>query len=239
MKTTVVTATRVADENHVVHTINGGGGDYCRKPCAQCPWRVDQSGEFPPEAFRISANTAEDMATHTFACHMRGTEKPATCAGFLVRGAHDNFTVRIRRGRGEMLDVEDGGLLLHPSYVEMAVANGVPRKDPALAKCMPEARFPHLRLQTRRSRRPVPIERFYRPCSGETLERIKRWPGLIKKLTPEVYIWSSEWRMYWRKGGGYTYEKEEAGLWSREDAFESTRHCGPEKQIDFLTTDGS
>ncbi|WP_455289311.1 DUF6283 family protein [Cupriavidus necator] len=52
-----------------MRTVEGGKGGYRRKPCGKCPWRVDATGELPAEAFRHSAETAYDMATHTFACH--------------------------------------------------------------------------------------------------------------------------------------------------------------------------
>jgi len=46
-----------------------------------------------PEVFRISANTAYDMALLTFACHSTGKRAPATCAGFLLRGADHNLKI--------------------------------------------------------------------------------------------------------------------------------------------------
>jgi hypothetical protein len=58
------------------------------------------------------------------------------CAGFLLRGAEHNMTVRLRTLSGTLdpstvtSDVE-----LHDDYVAMAVANGVPADDPALARC--------------------------------------------------------------------------------------------------------
>jgi len=135
-----IVKTCVADNNNVVHTIEGGGEDYCRTPCLECPWRKDNTGKFPAQAFRISTNTAQDMSIHVFACHMRGAKHPATCAGFLLRGADDNLAVRTRRANGRMADVGDGGHELHESYKVMAVANGCYENDPALKRCMPEAR---------------------------------------------------------------------------------------------------
>lgn len=141
-----ITDTRVADANNVVHTIHGGGKGYCKTPCEQCPWRVDQTGSFPAEAFRLSALTAYDMAQNVFACHMAGAENPKTCAGFLLRGGDDNLAVRMGRAGGRYMDVEDGGHELHESYRAMSVANGVDPSDPILRDCMPEARDnPHRR----------------------------------------------------------------------------------------------
>lgn len=135
-KPTAITRIRPADDNHQVVTVEGGSGIYRRKPCKSCPWRVDAVGEFPAEAFRHSAQTAYDMARETFACHETGTKKPATCAGFLLRGADHNLSVRLGymsdRYKG---DVSDGGHELHENYRAMAIANGVSPDDPILAPC--------------------------------------------------------------------------------------------------------
>lgn len=132
-----ITATRMAGPDHAVHTVEGGSGLYRREPCGGCPWRVDNTGLFPAEAFRHSANTAYDMATHSFACHESGAEKPATCAGFLLRNAANNLAVRLKLSAGtlDMAEISDGGHEMHSSYRVMAVANGVPADDPALARC--------------------------------------------------------------------------------------------------------
>lgn len=93
-------------------------------------------GEFPPEAFVHSASTAYDLAENTFACHQSGAEKPAICAGFLLRGADHNLAVRLGYLKGTIKpDVKDGGHVLHANYREMAIANGVDPEDPALTKC--------------------------------------------------------------------------------------------------------
>jgi len=120
-------------EDHQVVTMTDGCGSYRRTPCLNCPWRVDAVGEFPAEAFRHSARTAYDMAQETFACHDSGTKKPATCAGFLLRGADHNLGVRLKRMLGQCQDVNDGGHELHESYRAMAIANGVAADDPVLA----------------------------------------------------------------------------------------------------------
>lgn len=126
---------RLAGPDHAVLTVEGGGGSWRREPCESCPWRVDQVGRFPPEAFRQSAGTAYDMNRKSFGCHVSGAVKPATCAGFLLRGATHNMTARLRWGRGQWTGVGDGGHELHRSYRAMAVANGVDPDDPVLAPC--------------------------------------------------------------------------------------------------------
>ena len=137
-----VTRTRPAGPDHQVVTVEGGNaGSFRRRPCSTCPWRVDAVGVFPAEAFRHSANTAYDMAPNTFACHQSGAERPALCAGFLLRGAAHNMGARLGVIRGEVaLDqVEAGSAALHPSYRAMAVANGVDPADPVLARCRDDA----------------------------------------------------------------------------------------------------
>lgn len=132
-----VTQTRSADQDHNVLTVEGGSGAYRRKPCPGCPWRVDNTGDFPAEAFVISAPTAYDLADSQFGCHESGKERPATCAGFLLRGVDHNIVVRIKVSMGviDLDSVSDGGRELHESYRAMAVANGVPPSHPALDDC--------------------------------------------------------------------------------------------------------
>jgi hypothetical protein len=108
------------------------------KPCEQCPWRADlPPGVFPASAYRHSAATVYDMAQTTFACHMIGKVAPATCAGFLLRGADHNLSIRLAMldRRYDPRRVSGGGYPLHISYRAMAIANGVPADDPALALC--------------------------------------------------------------------------------------------------------
>jgi hypothetical protein len=129
---------KLAGPDHAVDTVEGTPFRYMRKPCQECPWRLDSRiGEFPTEAYRISANTAEDMASHTFACHMAGKEHGSTCAGFLLRNADSNLSVRLAMFRGDYdpRKINDGGAELFESYRAMAEANGVSADDPALAKC--------------------------------------------------------------------------------------------------------
>lgn len=135
-KQPTVVRVRQAGKDHQVVTVEGGRGAYRRKPCSDCPWRIDAVGEFPAEAFRHSAGTAYDMARETFACHQSGTRKPSICAGFLLRGATHNKSVRLGLITGRIKnDVCDGGHELHESYRAMAVANGIDPDDPVLWPC--------------------------------------------------------------------------------------------------------
>lgn len=129
---------RPAGPDHQVVTVASPKADarYCKRPCADCPWRKDATHVFPPEAFVHSAATAYDMATNTFACHNAGADHPAICAGFLMRGADHNLTVRLHRMKGVISDdVSNGGHELHDDYRSMAIANGVDPDEPALNGC--------------------------------------------------------------------------------------------------------
>ena len=126
----------VDDFNQVV-TTEGRAGNYRKTPCEGCPWLKENDGSFPAEAFRHSASTAYDMATNKFGCHDSGTSKPATCAGFLLRGAEHNMQVRLDYLTGRIVPalLKEGESPLHGSYFEMAVANGVDPDDSVLKRC--------------------------------------------------------------------------------------------------------
>ena len=131
-----VTDSRMADENHRVLTVEKGGASYRKVPCPGCPWRIENAGEFPPEAFRLSANTAYDGAINMFGCHESGSDKPATCAGFLLQNSANNIGARIAAGRTNGFEgLNEGGANLYNSYKEMAIDNGVDPDDPVLRKC--------------------------------------------------------------------------------------------------------
>lgn len=78
------------------------------------------------------------MAQHVFACHESGVDGGHTCAGFLLRGAEHNLSVRLGHMSGRYAqDVTDGGHELYESYRTMAIANGVDPDSPALKACRP------------------------------------------------------------------------------------------------------
>lgn len=133
-----ITRIRSADEHHQVVTVTSDSPNgYRRKPCSTCPWRVDAVGEFPAEAFRHSAGTAYDMAGSEFGCHQSDAGKPATCAGYLLRGARHNMAtpLKVITGKIDFDSISDDGLELFNSYRAMAVANGVAPDDPVLDQC--------------------------------------------------------------------------------------------------------
>lgn len=129
---------RPAGPDHQVVTKKGQGKRiYRTTPCGGCPWVVENAGSFPAEAFRCSARTAYDMSEHVFSCHESGVEKPAACAGFLLRGADNNLSVRLQQigGKLDMATVNEDGRELFDSYRDMAIANGVDEDDPAIRPC--------------------------------------------------------------------------------------------------------
>lgn len=131
-----ITRRQPAGPDHQVVTVKGASWGYRREPCEQCPWRIDQTGGFPAEAFVLSAHTAYDAAVETFACHMSGQDKPATCAGFLLQNAEHNLLVRLRLADGRIdPTLISTRVALHKDYVAMAIANGVPADHPALNDC--------------------------------------------------------------------------------------------------------
>jgi hypothetical protein len=84
-------------------------------------------------------------------------------------------------------------------------------------------------------RRPVLSCRLEKQKAGvETLERLKRWPGVRKNVQEnQISIYSREHGAYWREGGfGYT-EGNEKWVLTLDEALSHTLHCGPEKQIEF------
>jgi hypothetical protein len=137
MKKPYIETVHPVDENHQVLTVVGGQGVFRKTPCEGCPWKTENDGLFPADAFKVSANTAYDMATHTFGCHESGQKSPATCAGFLLKGADHNLKVRMDYCQGKYTRgcVTDGGHDLHNNYREMAEANGVDPDDPILKPC--------------------------------------------------------------------------------------------------------
>jgi hypothetical protein len=139
----------MAGRRHAVITLVTSGQQkaaYRKHVCEQCPWRTDQVGRFPAEAFRLSAPTSYDAAWRVFACHMSDHKAPAHCAGFLLsQGAVHNLLVRIGIAcKGLDLDRVHSDAPLFPSYRLMAIANGVAPDDPVLAHCRDQTSEMHL-----------------------------------------------------------------------------------------------
>lgn len=67
----------------------------------------------------------------------------------------------------------------------------------------------------------------------------ERWREVLSttaKETPDkkVVIYSGQWGAYWRSNSaGYTFNKENAGIYTAKEAWSNVSHCGPEKLIEF------
>lgn len=74
-----------------------------------------------------------------------------------------------------------------------------------------------------------------------TLNGIKRrgltkWADRLNWIGRPVAIYSGQHRAWWRWGAcGYTDDINQAGEWKFEDAYDRTKHCGPEKRIEFIS----
>lgn len=129
---------RPAGPDHEVVTFSTPHKDhYRRTPCGGCPWVVENTGDFPSEAFGHSARTSYDASDHVFSCHESGQERPSTCAGFLLRNADNNLAIRMRIALGKLNpdEVHEDGRELHASYRDMAIANGMDPDDERLKEC--------------------------------------------------------------------------------------------------------
>jgi hypothetical protein len=72
-----------------------------------------------------------------------------------------------------------------------------------------------------------------------SLNHIKRiglveWRNRGWWIGRNVRIWSQEHRAWWRpEGHGYTGDKEQAWVIDFPTAYDQTKHCGPEKKINY------
>jgi hypothetical protein len=106
--------------------------NYAKTPCPECPWRRDVPvGQFPPERYVALAHTAYDLSLKVFACHMSKEGGEFACAGFLLQSSAHNLSVRMADHGFEV----SSPYPLYETYREMAIANGVSRRDPALRDC--------------------------------------------------------------------------------------------------------
>lgn len=105
---------------------------YIKTPCNECPWRTDvEPGRFTAERYRVLAACAEDLAHTVFACHKSPEGGEFACAGFLLQASIHNMSCRMAR---HPFDVSSP-FPMFETYREMAIANGVSPRDPALRNC--------------------------------------------------------------------------------------------------------
>lgn len=69
-----------------------------------------------------------------------------------------------------------------------------------------------------------------------SLKQLKADPSLADQWKGRlVYIYSGAYnRCYGKNYSGYPSNPEEVGVYTFEDAFKGTCHCGPEKYIEFI-----
>lgn len=107
-----------------------------RRPCTECPWRVDTPpGQFPPERYvelRSTTGTPGNEApigAPMFACHKSKHEEEFVCAGWLAAVGYYSLTARVAALYSPAMQ---GGFMpgpdwpeLHPTYAAMERAMGV------------------------------------------------------------------------------------------------------------------
>ncbi len=96
-----------------------------RRTCSECPFlRSSRVGRFSVERFAEQAVTAQQGMNPVFACHKSPDGREQACAGYLLVGGMENWTVRLAeiRGRLDMTEISASGPL-YDSYFEMMAAN--------------------------------------------------------------------------------------------------------------------
>lgn len=64
---------------------------------------------------------------------------------------------------------------------------------------------------------------------------LENWPRREEWARRNVRIWSQEHCAWWRPdGAGYTDDEAQAWVVDFPTAYEHTKHCGPEKKINFF-----
>lgn len=105
---------------------------YCKRPCAECPWRTDvPPGKFPASRYQLLAATAYDLARTIFACHLSKEGGEVACAGYVLQSSAHNLSMRLARQAFEVAS----DVPLYPTYRAMAIANGVAPDDACLRPC--------------------------------------------------------------------------------------------------------
>lgn len=102
------------------------------RPCLECPWRLERAAcQFPVERFQALADTVDNnwhplRPNAMFACHKSEEGSDLVCAGYLLVDGMVNTTVRLNVKRG-VIDMRRlrTDALLHSSFAEMAIKNGV------------------------------------------------------------------------------------------------------------------
>lgn len=107
----------------------------CRRPCIECPWRVDVApGQFPPERYEALRGTTGEpgreapLGAPLFACHKAPEGGEFVCAGWLAAVGLENLTARLLAVQGRLTGVGfhpgDDWPELHGSYAELLAVHG-------------------------------------------------------------------------------------------------------------------
>ncbi len=112
----------------------------------------------------------------------------------------------------------------------------------AKARVQMEFNCPYTELRARRLKDSDIVETPDGTKIKSLAEYNKKWKEWRSKMinlvesSPNamVYIWSGQWRSYWRPNcNGYTISKDHAGIYPIKEAWANVSHCGLEKQISF------
>ena len=106
-----------------------------RRPCANCPWRVDAPRAYwDPQHFTDIWRNCKGDGTASMLCHKattlpEGERKSVPCQGWIRVMGFDAIGVRllVMQGKATLEEVEDhDGPELFPSFTSMMRANKIP-----------------------------------------------------------------------------------------------------------------
>jgi hypothetical protein len=116
-----------------VSTATGAG--KIRRPCSNCPWRVDAPRDYwDPQHFVSIYRNCQDDSMHIMLCHKSGALPPETrkelpCQGWIRVMGFQAIGVRLLAMRNEISDEEindRGGPKLFKTFDAMLRANKIP-----------------------------------------------------------------------------------------------------------------
>lgn len=95
----------------------------CRRPCTECPWRVDvEPGQFPPERYEALRDTTgrpgdeAPLGAPMFACHKSPEGREFVCAGWQASVGLDNIQARLSASQGR---IDPEGFRPGPDWPEL------------------------------------------------------------------------------------------------------------------------
>lgn len=113
----------------------GTEGAVIRRPCRNCPWRVDAPRRhWDPSHFTEIWHNCQDDGAHEMACHKSTRAMPLPCQGWVRVMGFGAIGVRlaVMTGKVSLAEVDDQrGPALFPSFAAMLEANGIrlPRRN--------------------------------------------------------------------------------------------------------------